>query len=429
MVRESTNRASIAYCVERYRGAGGLRRRTVELVAGLAGGIADGSDDRIIVYCQTVELMEDIASDLGCPTYTGDQDTMNAADRIAAIRSWLAPAGSPTIIATSALGIGFDYPYVRWVVHAGPPRRMTDFSQESGRAGRDGKPARSIVLISAAWRPYGGGGGGDGGELQRPPEDTDEESMQLYLSHQHCLRAVMSQYLDARPDWSWCMEGRDELCSFCPTYHREPRPRGLQLELAPPPPPPLLPVESDMVYTGPEAVAHQQRLDEEVLDRLQKDLDIMADRCLLCRVKGKEDRQRHRAGQCPQRWTWLRPKKAILQSCQQKGKPWIEPYVACFMCYMPQSICTKADPESNAELKATGRLAGGCRYADMILPLCIGAFFATGPRAIIARHAARRFATLEDYMAWLGTTTELGGIPCIQAVRIAAKLLAKMLED
>lgn len=58
---------------------------------------------------------------------------------------------------------------------------MTDFSQESGRAGRDGKLAESIVLLSGAWLPYGNG---------RGPKDTDEEFMQLYLTQQHCSRAI-----------------------------------------------------------------------------------------------------------------------------------------------------------------------------------------------------------------------------------------------
>ena len=87
-----------------------------------------------------------------------------------AIDQWLGPGGSPVIVATSALGVGFDHRHVRWVIHAGTPRRMTDFLQETGRAGRDGKPAKSIVLLSAAW--------------QQPdtPADLDEESMYLYLT-------------------------------------------------------------------------------------------------------------------------------------------------------------------------------------------------------------------------------------------------------
>ncbi|KAI5465231.1 P-loop containing nucleoside triphosphate hydrolase protein [Mariannaea sp. PMI_226] len=228
IVREPTNRANIRYGVRRFNGPGGLCKRAAELVRSFHDNneaLAGGKNARIIVYCQTLELMGELADELDCPTYTGDQKSMSEEDREAAIKQWIGPTGSPVIVATSALGVGFDYPYVRWVVHAGAPRRMMDFSQESGRAGRDGKRAESIVLLSAAWQPYAGG---------QQPSDLDEESMQLYLTQEHCSRAVMSQFLDKRPDWRWCMDGEDELCEVCPKHHTERRPSGLELRLPAP---------------------------------------------------------------------------------------------------------------------------------------------------------------------------------------------------
>jgi len=187
IVRESTNRPNIRYLIHRYKGPGGLCGKTAELVRPLESTIskagegssliAGGEAARIIIYCQTIELMHKLASEMDCPMYTGDHETMSGEDKDAAIKQWLGPTGSPVIVATSALGVGFDYPHVRWVIHAGAPRRMTDFSQESGRAGRDGKRAESIVLLSGAWQPHSDG---------RTPNDTDEEFMQLYLTQQHC---------------------------------------------------------------------------------------------------------------------------------------------------------------------------------------------------------------------------------------------------
>ena len=56
------------------------------------------------------------------------------------------------LVATSALGLGIDYGHVRFVIHQGQSRSLIDFSQESGRGGRDGKEARSIIFTSKEMR-------------------------------------------------------------------------------------------------------------------------------------------------------------------------------------------------------------------------------------------------------------------------------------
>ena len=52
------------------------------------------------------------------------------------------------VIASTALGMGVNISDVRQVIHYGPPRQIEDFVQEIGRAGRDGKPATSILVYT-----------------------------------------------------------------------------------------------------------------------------------------------------------------------------------------------------------------------------------------------------------------------------------------
>lgn len=67
-------------------------------------------------------------------------------DEKKAVERWFFGSADGILAATCAYGMGIDKPDIRTVIHIDAPEHLENFAQESGRAGRDGKPSVSVLL-------------------------------------------------------------------------------------------------------------------------------------------------------------------------------------------------------------------------------------------------------------------------------------------
>ena len=89
---------------------------------------------RIVVYYDTVKKAEQYARRLEGLCY---HRNISSAETKRGIVRQLREGRQQVFTAINALGLGVDAPRIRAVIHVGIVRRLRDYAQESGRAGRD----------------------------------------------------------------------------------------------------------------------------------------------------------------------------------------------------------------------------------------------------------------------------------------------------
>ncbi|MEW5825228.1 MAG: RecQ family ATP-dependent DNA helicase, partial [Candidatus Bipolaricaulota bacterium] len=143
----SFDRPNLVYSVERRVDEIGQVRAVLDRHRG----------ESAIVYCIRRADVDGLAERLAgagysvAPYHAGLSDEARKRAQDAFIREEI-----DVIVATVAFGMGIDKSNVRVVVHAGLPKSLEHYQQESGRAGRDGLEAECVLLHgpgdAAVWR-------------------------------------------------------------------------------------------------------------------------------------------------------------------------------------------------------------------------------------------------------------------------------------
>lgn len=220
VIRVDTNRANIEYSVEEQVGNNAFPFWVSQRVQAIWQEMTSthhgmNSSAKAIVFCRSVHDAGQMASLLGAALFHSAIENGDETEKENIIQRWLHTPEHTYIVATSALGLGFDYDNVRLVVHFKQPHSIIDFHQQSGRAGRNKQQSKSVVFLASAEVKTLHTQVAEQHNWEEHWLDRDADALRQYLSNTQCLRGILSRHFNEPGDRNNCFNDLQIKCGVC----------------------------------------------------------------------------------------------------------------------------------------------------------------------------------------------------------------------
>ncbi len=117
----------------------------------MASFLRNKKDQSGIIYCGTRKHVEKVAEFLTHNEFKAGKYHAGLSDKDRkSIQEKFIADKVPIVVATNAFGMGIDKPNVRFVLHYDMPGSLEHYTQEAGRAGRDGEESECSLLFGGA---------------------------------------------------------------------------------------------------------------------------------------------------------------------------------------------------------------------------------------------------------------------------------------
>jgi superfamily II DNA helicase RecQ len=370
---------------------------------------------KIIVYSGSTMRVERLAEQLGCDAYHGQ---MPHQMRERALGGFTQATVGVTIVATNALSMGINIPNVRSVIHAEVPVMLRDYSQESGRAGRDGQASEAIIIAPQTYQAP---------KWNIWEEGTTEgkEAMKTYFQQKQCRRKILDMYLDSWEGRERCEVAQgEEACDICEGGQQQQATEQEQL--------------SERV--GRQIWEEQEQQKQLVAQRVrwmqsQEAIEIMEleqtleqwhQQCPICYIQMVDKAvAMHPITQCRQAAAEIINPHVEQMFQTMKNERKYASFSCCFSCGVPQAICQRFETSPHGGWRVID--GNKCQFPGVVIPMVVSMMHLNSGGCSEAVYQWMKADGVDreqknQVYTWFGQKVQWGGIEATRLVQIFYQL-------